>query len=518
FPKPCESEHDAFIGGHASNSISVALGMAHARTLRHEDYHVLALIGDGALTGGLAYEGLNGAGASGEKLIVIINDNGISILPNVGAMSEYLARLRSRPSYYHFKKIYRRIFGGSGLYRFNHRLKSQLKKAFFPGSTVFENMGFTYLGPVDGHDLERLCSVLEWAKELDGPVVIHVKTQKGKGIAYAEREPDKYHGVSAFDPQNGEANGAHAETFSEVFGAALCEYAKDEPRICAVTAAMADGTGLTGFSKTYPERFFDAAIAEGHAVSMCAGMAKQGMIPVFAVYSTFLQRAYDMLMHDAALQKLHVVLAVDRAGLVGADGETHHGTLDVSFLTAIPNFTVLCPASFAELRSMLRRALFEESGPVAVRYPRGGEGTYREDRSAEALTCLREGTDAALVAYGVQINTALDAAKILAARGVSAKVVKLNQIAPLDASAVLDALGEVTLVAVVEDCFENGSVGERIAAMDACAAERPARRFVLCNMKESFAPAGSVSELEARLGLDAQSVANAVGEALSHEQ
>ncbi len=367
FPKPHESVHDAFIAGHASNSVSVALGMARARTLGGEDYRVLALIGDGALTGGLAYEGLNNAGASGEPLIVILNDNGMSINPNVGAMPSHLARLRSRPGYYHFKKWYRSLFGPRPmknlLYRFNHKVKTFLKRNLFPGSTLFEDMGFTYLGPVDGHDLPRLCDTLDWARELDCPVVVHVNTVKGKGWSFAERNPDMYHGVGPFDLESGLLKKAGEESFSSVFGKALADFAREDSRVCAVTAAMADGTGLSGFAKTFPDRFFDVGIAEGHGVSMAAGMAARGLLPVFAVYSTFLQRSYDMLIHDVALEQLHVVLGVDRAGLVGADGETHHGCFDPLFLPALPGYTVLCPASFAELRRMLRRAPFGAQRP-----------------------------------------------------------------------------------------------------------------------------------------------------------
>ena len=376
FPKPYESVHDAFIAGHASNSVSVALGMARARTLKGEDYNVLALIGDGALTGGLAYEGLNNAGASGEPLIVILNDNGMSINPNVGAMPGHLSRLRSKPVYYHFKKWYRGLFGKhpekNRVYRFNHRVKSFLKKSIWPRSTLFEDMGFTYLGPIDGHDLPRLCDMLQWAKELKGPVLVHVHTVKGKGYSFAEQNPGKFHGVAPFDPATGLLKKPGGESFSSVFGKTLADCAARDSRVCAITAAMADGTGLGPFAKEFPERFFDVAIAEGHGVSMAAGLASQGMIPVFAVYSTFLQRGYDMLVHDVSLQHLHVVLGVDRAGLVGADGETHHGCFDSLFLCAIPGFTVLCPASFSELRTMLRQALFDIPGPVAVRYPRGG--------------------------------------------------------------------------------------------------------------------------------------------------
>ena len=516
FPKPRESVHDAFIAGHASNSVSVALGMARARTLQGQDYSVLALIGDGALTGGLAYEGLNNAGASGEPLIVILNDNGMSINPNVGAVDSHLSQIRSKPAYYHFKKWYRQLFGPhpmeNRLYRFNHKVKTSLKKALWPGSTLFEDMGFTYLGPIDGHDLDRLVHVLSWARELRCPVVVHVKTVKGKGYPFAQQNPDKFHGVGPFDPETGILRKSGGEDFSAVFGKALCTCAAEDSRVCAVTAAMADGTGLTPFAKEFPERFFDVAIAEGHAVAMSAGLAKQGMIPVFAVYASFLQRGYDQLIHDVALQGLHVVLGVDRAGLVGADGETHHGCFDALFLSEIPGFTVLCPASFAELRRMLRRALFEIGGPVAVRYPRGGEGDYRADRSDGPLAELRPGTDATILTYGILVNQALAAADLLEQHGVSARVVKLNQIAPLDFDLLAPALAGTDTLVVAEDAFGAGCVGQRAAAI---LAERGAagRHLILRNLGKTFQPEGTVPQLQHRAGIDAEGIARAVLEA-----
>ncbi|MCF2664324.1 1-deoxy-D-xylulose-5-phosphate synthase [Oscillibacter valericigenes] len=519
FPKPYESEHDAFIAGHASNSVSVALGMARSRTLQNKDYSVLALIGDGALTGGLAYEGLNNAGASGEPLIVILNDNGMSINPNVGAMPTHLSRLRSKPAYYHFKKWYRGLFGKrpmeNSLYRFNHRVKTALKKALWPGSTLFEDMGFTYLGPIDGHDLPRLCDMLQWAKEQNGPVLVHVHTVKGKGYSFAEQNPGKFHGISPFDPETGLVKKPGGESFSSVFGKALTDCAARDPRVCAITAAMADGTGLSGFAKEFPERFFDVAIAEGHGVSMAAGLASQGMIPVFAVYSTFLQRGYDQLIHDVALERLHVVFGVDRAGLVGPDGETHHGCFDPLFLCTIPSFTVLCPSNFAELRSMLKRAVFELDGPVAVRYPRGGEGAFREDRSAEPVARLRQGSDVTLLSYGVLVNHLLEAAERLAEKGIRAEVLKLNQISPLDHGTVCEALGGRKTLLVLEDSFGAGCVGQRVAAILAEHGQAP-EQLILKNLGKTFAPEGSVAELEHRFGLDAAGVAAAAEEAVKH--
>ena len=521
FPKPYESRHDAFIAGHASNSVSVALGMARARTLQHQDYSVLALIGDGALTGGLAYEGLNNAGASGEPLIVILNDNGMSISPNVGAMPSHLSRLRSKPAYYHFKKWYRGLFGKhpseNALYRFNHQVKTALKKALWPGSTLFEDMGFTYLGPIDGHDLPRLCDVLEWARELKGPVVVHVHTVKGKGYPFAEQNPGKFHGVAPFDPETGLLKKQPSESFSDQFGKALISCAAEDDRVCAITAAMAEGTGLTAFSREFPDRFFDVAIAEGHGVSMAAGLASQGMIPVFAVYSTFLQRGYDQLIHDVALEHLHVVLAVDRAGLVGADGETHHGCFDALYLSQIPGFTVLCPASFAELRSMLRQAIFEISGPVAVRYPRGGEGRFREDTSGKPLVRLRSGGDVTLLSYGVLVNELLTAAEQLAEQGIQAEVLKLNRISPLDGETLGTFFEEQKPLLVLEDSFGAGCVGQRLAAILTEQGKAP-RKLMLLNLGKTFAPEGTVAELNHSFGLDAAGVTAAVKEAMNHGQ
>ncbi len=520
FPKPYESVHDAFVAGHASNSVSVALGMAKARTMRHEDYSVIALIGDGALTGGLSFEGLNNAGASGEPMIVILNDNGMSIAPNVGALSHHLSRLRTKPGYYEFKKRYRQLLGtgavGQRLYHVSHDVKTALKKTLLPGSSMFESMGFTYMGPVDGHDEAALEQSLQWAKEQRCPVLLHVRTVKGRGYAPAEERPADYHGVPPFAPDTGKPLRPAGPDFSHVFGAELTALAGEDGRVCAVTAAMQEGTGLTEFAKAYPRRFFDVGIAEGHAVSMAGGMAKQGLVPVFAVYSSFLQRGYDQLMQDVALDGLHVVLGVDRAGLVGADGETHHGCFDALYLAQVPHMTVLCPASFAELRQMLRRAVLELTGPVAVRYPRGGEGAYRGCCGNETFTELRQGSDCTILTYGILINEALAAAELLHQAGIEARVVKLNAIAPLRNDEVLTALGHEKRLLVLEDCVGSGCVGQRLTAILAqqgCASDK----LFLKNLGDTIPCHGSVPQLYAQCGLDAASVAEALKEAC-HEQ
>ena len=508
FPKPYESRADAFISGHASNSVSVALGMARARTVNGEDYSVLAFIGDGALTGGLAYEGLADAGNSGEPLIVILNDNGMSITKNVGGVADHLARQRLKPQYLHLKKLYRSMTGknavGQAVYRVTHRAKKMVKDALL-GYSMFEDMGFTYLGPVDGHDVGYLTRMLRYAKELNCPVLLHVKTVKGKGYTPAEREPDRFHGVGPFDVETGNASSkSGGENFSAVFGQTMCELAQEKPELVAITAAMQSGTGLSGFAKAYPERFFDVGIAEGHAVAMSGGLAKQGALPVFAVYSSFLQRGYDMLIHDLALLKLHGIIAVDRAGLVGEDGETHHGVFDVAFLSTVPGMQILCPASFAELRGMLRHAVMEMTGPVAIRYPRGGEGEWTDMAGVEGASVVQEGTDVTLVTYGTTINQVLQAAGLLEVRGYSAAVIKLNSIRPLDLASIQTWSQRTGRVLVVEECNDTGSVGRTIASE--LALRGKAVQMALVNLGDGFVPHGSVAQLREMKGIDAEGI------------
>ena len=512
FPKPYEKDDDAFIAGHASNSVSVALGMARARTLAGADYDVAAIIGDGALTGGLAYEGLANAAASGEPMVIILNDNNMSINENVGGMARMLQDMRVKPGYISFKRWYREVFSRLPvLYRFNHKIKEWLKARLLPGNT-FGEMGLYYLGPVDGHDVNKLETVLRWAKDMRQPVLLHVVTTKGKGCTYAEERPDMYHGVGKFDPQTGvlEKSG---DSFSSKFGEYLCAFAEQNKMIAAITAAMAGGTGLDGFAKRFPDRFFDTGIAEGHATAMAAGMAKQGAVPVFAVYSSFLQRGYDMLIHDVALQKLHVVFAVDRAGLVGSDGETHHGVFDVSYLCSVPGMTILCPASFTELHDMLRYAIEEINGPVAVRYPRGGEGEYRAS-SLEAEQIIRSGSDVTLVCYGTMVNQALSAAPILEKQGISAEIVKLGIIKPNSFELTLNSLKKTGRLLMAEEVCASGSVGEQLAA--AVAESRvPLKGIKLLNLGDGIVTHGSVQELLRDYGLDGEGIARSVLEICS---
>ncbi len=518
FPKPNECVHDAFIAGHASNSVSVALGMARARTLQGKKYSVLALLGDGALSGGLVYEGLSDAGESKEPMIVILNDNGMSIAKSVGGVAQHLARQRLKPQYLNLKKIYRKLTdvlpGGKKLHGLTHKIKQAIKDAFLPGS-MFEDMGFIYLGPVDGHDVKLLTRLLRYAKELNCPVLLHVRTVKGMGYEPAEKNPDAFHGVSAFCIESGKPLHESKTVFSDVFGDSLCELAENDPKICAITAAMPSGTGLTMFSKRFPERFFDVGIAEGHAVSMAAGMAKQGMIPVFAVYSTFLQRAYDMLLHDVAIQNLHVIFAVDRAGLVGEDGETHHGVFDSAFLDTIPGITVLCPASFKEMHTMLRRAIYEISGPVAIRYPRGGETSWTEDSSDGMAQVLHEGKDITLIGFGPYISTVFDASAMLEQRGINVEIVKLNSVTPIDIELIAKSVEKTGRLLIAEDCVAMNCVGQRILSQLAQRNIYP-RACALLNLGHGFVTHGSVSQLQKLCDLDAKSLCSKAEEVLKH--
>ncbi len=508
FPKPNESNHDAFIAGHASNAVSVALGMATARTITNSDYHVIALLGDGALTGGLAYEGLSSAGHSGEPCIVILNDNGMSIAENVGGVAKHLAKQRLKPQYIHFKNVYRKFMKatsvGRVVYHITHNIKEGIKALIIP-SSMFEDMGFQYIGPVDGHDVKMLTKLLRHAKEVDGPVLMHVRTVKGKGYEPAEKNPDFFHGVKAFTKQDGSVKEQSVSTtFSKCFGEVLLEEAQQKPEICVITAAMEAGTGLTKFSAKYPDRFFDVGIAEGHAVSFVGGMAKQGLLPVFAVYSTFLQRGFDMLIHDIAIQNLHAIFCVDRAGLVGEDGETHHGVFDVSFLNTIPNISIYCPSSLKELESMLKKAIAQD-GPVAIRYPRGGEGDYREEHSNIPAIKLLEGKNITLVAYGIMINRAIEVAEKLKLQNIQAEVIKLNQIKPLHMAEIERSVRKTSRIMVIEDGIAAGGMGEKIL-VELSKRGVNVNKVSLCNCGNDFVPHGSVDELYTYCGLDSKSL------------
>lgn len=514
FPKPTESVHDSFIAGHASAAISEALGMARARTRLGEDYSVIALLGDGALTGGLAYEALCDAGASGEPLIVILNNNGMSIADNVGAMACHLSHLRMKKGYLRVKEIYRRLIlkfpGGRYVYNFTHRIKQSIKTAIFKCS-MFEDMGFTYIGPVDGHNIGQLTLALELAKSQNEPVLVHVITTKGKGYRFAEENPNSYHGVPPFDPVTGFVPPV-SMNFSDVMGSELTSMAEENNRIIAITAAMPTGTGLTGFAEAYPDRFFDVGIAEGHAVAMAAGAAHQGLVPVVAIYSTFLQRSYDMLIHDIGISGEHVVLCVDKAGLVGEDGETHHGAFDVSYLRSVPGMTILSPASFDELRDMLHFAVNKLTGPVAIRYPKGGEGSYTGGDTAPSKL-LRRGEDFTIVTYGTSVNDALAAADILSEKDITVDVLKLGFIKPIDFDAIAESVRRTGRLLVLEECCACGCVGEQIAAWLTSQGQSP-RRLILKNLGDNYITHGKADVLRASCGLDAESIAGEIAASL----
>ena len=506
FPKPYESVDDAFVAGHASNSISVALGMARARTIRGEDYSVACVIGDGALTGGLAYEGLSNAAASGEPLVVILNDNNMSINENVGGMATMLQNIRIKPEYLNFKKWVRSVSKKvPGMYDLVHESKEWLKDRLLPGN-VFSEMGLHYLGPVDGHDIAKLESALRLAKDTKDTVILHVITKKGKGCVYAEEHPEKYHGVGRFNAVTGELAPC-GECFSDRMGKTLCRLAEENDRIVTITAAMAGGTGTDGFGAKFPKRFFDVGISEGHGVSMAGGMAKQGLLPVFAVYSSFLQRGFDMLIHDIALQRLHAVFCVDRAGLVGSDGETHHGAFDVAYLRAVPGMTILCPASFAELETMLRRAMYGLRGPVAVRYPRGGEERYRDDLPGDE-TVMTEGSDVTLVCYGTMINEALAAQEELREKGISTELVKLGCICPNEYTLTMGSLAKTRRLIVAEEVCAAGCVGTEISAA-ALQQGLPLLGVRLLNLGDGIVTHGSVAQLRRLCGIDAKAIVDA---------
>ena len=509
FPKPNESPSDAFVAGHASSSVSIALGMARARTLLREDYNVVTVIGDGATTGGMAYEGLNDAAVSKEPMVVVLNDNAMSIDHNVGGMAKHLSRLRSSDRYLKLKVEYRNLLkkmpGGRGFYRFTSNLKNRIKRVVLP-STIFENMGFTYLGPVDGHDLPDLIELLRAARDLQEPVLVHVLTRKGYGYEFAEKNPSKFHGIGKFDPVTGDTLGQKTENFSDVFGKTLCEIARENDRVCAITAAMPSGTGLSGFQQEFPKRTFDVGIAEEHAVSMAGGLAKQGMVPVVAIYSTFLQRSFDQIMQDVAMLRLHTVFAVDRAGLVGDDGETHHGVFDVGFLGQVPGMQILAPASSEELKQMLRWAVNKCDGPVAVRYPRGGNGVYTDsawDPDSGAVV-HRQGPDGVIVTYGTLINQALKAADLLENAGIHISVVRLTKLKPLSAEDLSAALAGRKHVLIAEEA----SCGIGAALSGLIHELTPECKVTVSDLGGAYVTHGSVAELYEKHGLDGKSLAD----------
>lgn len=513
FPKPQESPHDIFATGHSSTSISVGLGLAKARDLLGEQYKVIAVIGDGSLTGGLAFEALNNAGHLKTNLIVVLNDNEMSIARNVGALSTYLSRARINPTLYRIKAdleqfIQRIPKVGEATFRYLDKIKGSLKYLVLPG-VLFEELGFTYVGPVDGHNLRHLTQTLTEAAKHQGPILIHVLTKKGHGYPPAEANPSKYHGVPGFDVKTGALTvPSGPPTYTQVFGETLAELAARDERIVAITAAMPEGTGLKGFAEAYPDRFFDVGIAEAHAVTMAGGLARAGLKPVVAIYSTFLQRAFDQIIHDVCLQELPVVFAIDRAGVVGEDGPTHHGVFDLAYLRMIPGLTIMAPKDENELRQMLCLAMKMEK-PVAIRYPRG-QGTGRKLTAVDSFKVgeaevVRPGEQAAILALGPMVQTAVEAADLLSTVGVSCAVINARFVKPLDRKTILYWARRVPHLITLEDHVLTGGFGSAVLELLADAGFRKVQISRL-GYPDQFIETGTIPELHALYGLTPEGI------------
>lgn len=508
FPNPKESKYDTFVVGHSSTSVSAANGFAKAKKLSGDDGYTVAIIGDGALTGGLAYEGLSNAGRSNDRLIVVLNDNQMSISGNVGFAARHLGALRARPRYIKIKNIIGKVVRhiplvGQPLYRLLLHSKRSMKRAFYRDVSFFEDMGFYYLGPINGHDTEQITRAFETAKLLSRPVVMHVETVKGKGYSFAEQSPDVYHGVNAFDPTMPIVPSL-SRNFSAVFGEEIDALAAEDARIVGITAAMQSGTGMVSFATRSPSHCFDTGIAESHAVTFASGMAAGGMLPVFAVYATFLQRAYDQLLNDTALMHNHVVLAIDRAGIVPADGETHQGIFDVPFLTTIPNTVIFAPATYAELKLHLRQAIYDLDGLVAVRYPKGQEDTVLADYTPSYAPFVHDGVaaDTLVITYGRLYANAVRAAQQCAENGQAVSLLKLNRIFPVEKD-VLEIISQYTRVVFFEECAKHGGIGEHVAA--ALLQKRFGGQFILCAI-ETVVPPCTTDEGMRMVGLDTDSM------------
>ena len=521
FPKTCESEHDCFNTGHSSTSISAALGLARARDLKNEKYSVIAVIGDGAMTGGMAYEALNDGGRLTSNFIVILNDNEMSISHNVGGMAKYLSKLRTDPVYTKTKEdidyFLNKMPNFSKKARAAARKLKGTVKYLFTQGVFFEQLGYKYYGPVDGHDFEELNKALIAAKKIKGPVLVHVSTQKGKGYSFAEESPDRFHGIAPFEVETGETFGTNAPDYSAVFGDAMRDAASSNDRVVAISAAMAKGTGLYKFSTEFPQRFFDVGIAEQHAVTSAAGMSISGMIPVVAIYSSFLQRAYDQIIHDVATQKLHVIFAIDRAGIVGEDGETHQGVFDMSFLNHIPNLTIMAPADYYELRQMVDFAINKQTGPIAIRYPRG----RGKECLAQAIplqlgkgVVLKEGQKVCILAVGSMVDIAIQAANKLENNGISAEVISARFIKPIDEELIVNCSKRFDYLVTLEDNCRFGGFGSRV--LEVLNKHGLRTNLNIMGLPEEFISHGSRNELLKKLGLDFESIANNILETINN--
>ena len=516
FPKRNESDCDSFDTGHSSNSISAGLGYVRARDLMGEKYHVVSVIGDGALTGGMAYEALNNAAELKTNFIIIINDNNVSISKNVGGMSTYLSALRTAETYTGMKigvtKTLKKIpHVGTAVVDTVRKTKSSIKQLIIPGM-LFENMGLTYLGPVDGHNMRQMMKLFNEAKRVEGPVVVHVLTEKGRGYGPASSHPERFHGTGPFDIQSGRPLAAKtAPTYTNHFSSAICSLAEKNRKVVAITAAMPDGTGLNRFRKKFPERFFDVGIAEEHAVSFAAGLALGGLVPVVAIYSSFLQRAVDQILHDVCMQNLHVIFAIDRAGLVGADGETHQGCFDLSYLSMMPNMTVLAPKNDKELEEMLAFAV-DCDGPVAIRYPRGSAYQGLQEHQAPVehgkSEVIHRGKKIAVLGVGSMIPSCLEVCKGLKEDGFDPTFVNVRFVKPLDVKLLDELAKDHSLFATVEENVKSGGYGEHVSAyMEAC---HPEVRVLSASVWDRFVPQGNVDSLRARIGLGVADIRQAI--------
>ena len=517
FCAPNESEHDIFYSGHSSTSISAALGIAEANKIQGKKDYTVAVIGDGALTGGMAYEALNNAGRSGTRLIVVLNDNEMSISENVGSMARYLAVVRAKPQYNKLKARTEKVLNkipliGSPIANIISKVKTDIKNSMYE-STFFEDLGFNYMGPIDGHNLEHLCEAFNSAKLVNEPVLLHISTIKGKGYDFAEKSPSKYHGISKFDVNSGEYIES-STNFSNEFGKKLCELAEKNDKVCAVTAAMSLGTGLKDFSEKYKNRFYDVGIAEQHAVTFASGLAKGGMIPVFAVYSTFLQRAYDQLVHDGTLQNQKVIIGLDRAGFVGEDGVTHQGVLDVSFLNSIPNVTVYSPSTYDRLKFDLENSVNTSTNLTVIRYPRGGEYQLPENYkfSNNDYDYFECGNENLFVTYGRISMNVLNAVNELKKHGINASTLVLHKIKPINNDVVSIALNYKS-VYFYEESVKSGSIGESFA--DLLLANGFKNNYSHIAVKDEFVPHASVDSLMKKYGLDTESIVKNIMEKLN---
>ena len=522
FPCHAESEHDLFDTGHSSTAISMGLGLARARDLRHEDYHVVSVVGDGALTGGMCYEAMNDAGDGKTRLIVVLNDNEMSISKNVGALSDYFKHLRASASWYggkkHIKHHLQRIpLLGKPIAGLIEKAKDMIKSVVTEGE-MFEALGFRYLGPFDGHNIEEMTRVFEEAKRItDTPLLIHVITRKGNGYDLAERQPEKFHGVAPFRVENGlKRNQSSKESAAQVAGKALCALAAQDERVVAITAAMAGGTGLSGFAEQYPERFFDVGIAEQHAVSMAAGLARAGIRPYFAVYSTFLQRAYDQIVHDVCLQNLPVCILSDHVSLVGDDGKTHHGVLSVPMLLSIPNLTLLAPRDTDAIRASLGEAL-HVNGPCVIQYPKDGIEPYAQPLSGDALAVgkwqtLREGADCTVLAYGRMVKHAMEAAQQLEKEGLQIGVIDAWSLRPMDMDCLRALFAQKAKIITIEEGEMIGGFGSEIARL--CVEHGAAQPLAIMGLPNRFIAHGTVDQLLQECSLSSAQIAQRIKDAI----